>query len=79
MDIIELRSFPVHAMSQNLGGGGGGGIIISRWRRPMNGEFSCKQSLHTFSPGANGFTFLTISHLMLKSVFFFCFFFYFQT
>ena len=29
-------------------------------------SFSSKQSLHTLSPGANGFTFLTTSHLMLK-------------
>ena len=28
-------------------------------------SFSCKQSLHTFSPGANGFTLLTISHFIL--------------
>ena len=27
-------------------------------------SFSCKQSLHTLSPGANGFTFLTTSHLI---------------
>ena len=27
--------------------------------------FSCKQNLHTLSPGANGFTFLTTSLLML--------------
>ena len=41
-------------------------------------SFSCKQSLHTFSLGANGFTFLTISHLMLKLMFLVCFF-YFET
>ena len=29
-------------------------------------SFSCKQSLHTLSLGANGFTVLTISQLMLK-------------
>ena len=29
-------------------------------------SFSCKQSLHTLSPGANGFSFLKTSHLMLK-------------
>ena len=34
-------------------------------------NFSCKQSLHTLSLGANGFTFLTTSHLMLKLMFFF--------
>ena len=34
-------------------------------------SFSCKQSLHTLSLGANGFTFLTTSHLMLKSMFLF--------
>ena len=39
-------------------------------------NFSCKHSLHIFSPEVNGFTLLTISHLMLKSVFFF---FIFQT
>ena len=32
-------------------------------------RFSCKQSLHTLSLGANGFTFLTTSHLMLKLIF----------
>ena len=32
-------------------------------------SFSCKKSLHTLSLGANGFTFLTTSHLMLKSLF----------
>ena len=32
-------------------------------------SFSCKQSLHTLSLGANGFTFFTISHLMLKLMF----------
>ena len=32
-------------------------------------SFSCKQSLHTLSLGANGFTFLTISHLILKLMF----------
>ena len=31
--------------------------------------FSCRHSLHLFSPGAYGFTFFIISHLMLKSVF----------
>ena len=31
-------------------------------------SFSCKQNLHTLSPGANAFTFLAISHLMLKSM-----------
>ena len=36
----------------------------------MNG-FSCKQSLHTLSFGANGFTFFTISHLILKLMFLF--------
>ena len=34
-------------------------------------NFSCKQSLHTLSLGANGFTFLTTSHLMLKFMFLF--------
>ena len=34
-------------------------------------SFSCKQSLHTLSLGANGFTFLTTSHLMLKLMFLF--------
>ena len=34
-------------------------------------SFSCRHSLHIFSPGAYGFTFFIISHLMLKSVFFF--------
>ena len=34
-------------------------------------NFSCRHSLHIFSPGAYGFTFFIISHLMLKSVFFF--------
>ena len=34
-------------------------------------SFSCKQSLHTLSPGANGFTFLTTFHLMLMSMFLF--------
>ena len=33
--------------------------------------FSCRQSLHIKSPGANGFTFLTTSHLMLKLMFLF--------
>ena len=28
-------------------------------------SFSCKQSLHTLSPGANGFTFLTTSHIYI--------------
>ena len=32
-------------------------------------SFSCKQSLHTLSFGANGLTFLTISHLILKLMF----------
>ena len=32
-------------------------------------SFSFKQSLHTLSLGANGFTFLTTSHLMLKLMF----------
>ena len=34
-------------------------------------SFSCKESLHTLSPGANGFPFLTTSHLMLKLIFLF--------
>ena len=34
-------------------------------------SFSCKQNLHTLSFGANGFTFLTISHWILKLMFFF--------
>ena len=34
-------------------------------------SFSCKQSLHTLVLGANGFTFLTISHLMLTLMFLF--------
>ena len=34
-------------------------------------NFSCRHSLHIFSPGAYGFTFFIISHLMLSSVFFF--------
>ena len=34
-------------------------------------KFSCKHSLHSFSPGAYGFTLLIISHLMLNSVLFF--------
>ena len=34
-------------------------------------NFSCRHSLHIFSPGAYGFTFFIISHLMLKSVFLF--------
>ena len=32
-------------------------------------SFSCKQGVHTLSPGANSFTFFTISHLMLKLMF----------
>ena len=40
-------------------------------------SFSCKQSLQTLSFDANGFTFLTISHLTLKLMF--LFFFNFQT
>ena len=32
-------------------------------------NFSCKHSLHIFSPEVNGFTLLTISLLMLKSIF----------
>ena len=31
-------------------------------------SFSCEQSLHTLSHAANGFTILTISHLILKSM-----------
>ena len=34
-------------------------------------SFSCRQSLHTSSLGANGFTFLTTSHVILKLVFLF--------
>ena len=34
-------------------------------------SLSCKQSLHTLSLGANGFTFLTTSHLILKLMFLF--------
>ena len=34
-------------------------------------SFSCKQSLHTLSFGANGCTFLIISHLILKLTFLF--------
>ena len=34
-------------------------------------NFSCKQSLHTLSFCANGFTFLTISHVILKLMFLF--------
>ena len=34
-------------------------------------SFSCKQSLHTLSFGANSFTFLTISHPILKLMFLF--------
>ena len=33
--------------------------------------FSCKQFLHTLSLDANGLTFLTTSHLMLKLMFLF--------
>ena len=32
-------------------------------------SFSCMQTLHTLSLGANGFNFLTTSHLMLKLLF----------
>ena len=34
-------------------------------------SFSCKQSLHILSLGANGFTFLPTSHLMLRLMFLF--------
>ena len=34
-------------------------------------SFSCKHSLHALSFGANGFTFLTISHPILKLMFLF--------
>ena len=34
-------------------------------------SFSCKHSLHTLSFGANGFTFLTIFHWILKLMFLF--------
>ena len=34
-------------------------------------SFSCKQSFHIFSSGADGFTFLKISHLMLNLMFLF--------
>ena len=34
-------------------------------------SFSCKHSLHTLSFGAKGFTFLTISHWILKLMFLF--------
>ena len=44
------------------------------------GSFSCKQSLHTLSLGADGFAFLTTSHLTLKLMFLLLlFFFNFQT
>ena len=36
-------------------------------------SLSCKHSLHTLSFGANGFTFLTISHWILKLMFLFFF------
>ena len=42
-------------------------------------SFSCKQSLHTFSTAANGFTFLTIPHFILKSMYLSVVFFNFQT
>ena len=34
-------------------------------------SFSCKQCLHTLSHGANGFTFLTTIHVILKLMFLF--------
>ena len=53
----------MHAMSENF-------LFKDRADLRMD-SFSCKQSLHTLSPGANGFTFLTISQLMLKLMFLF--------
>ena len=48
-----MESLLVHSMSKNLGGGG---VFKDGADLRMEG-FSCKQSVHTFSPGANGFTF----------------------
>ena len=43
--------------------------FVQRWCGPKMDSFSCKQSLHILSLGANGFTFLTIYHLILKLMF----------
>ena len=53
----------VHAMSKNLV------VLLFKDSADLRMEsFSCKQSLHTLSRGANGFTFLTIFHLIFKSM-----------
>ena len=46
-------------------------LLSNNGADPRMDSFSCKQSLQTLSLGANGFTFLTTSHLMLKLMFLF--------
>ena len=67
--IFYLDSLFVHAVSKKICFF----FFIKRWRSTKVEEFffSCKQSLDTSLPSANGFTFLTSSHLMLKSMFLF--------
>ena len=63
--VVEKKLFSVHTVSENFSPFFNDGLDM----RMEN--FSCRHSLHIFSPGACGFTFFLISHLMLKSVFFF--------
>ena len=64
-DVVEKKLFSVHTVSENFSPFFNDGLDM----RMEN--FSCRHSLHIFSPGACGFTFFIISHLMLKSAFFF--------
>ena len=63
--MVKQESFLVHAMSLNF-------VCLFFVLFLKDGvdlrieNFSCKQSLRPLSPGANGFTFLTTSYLMLK-------------
>ena len=74
--MINLESLLVHALSRKF-------VFLYVCQDGADQRMessSCKQSLHTFSPSANDFTFLTISHLMLKLMLMFsCLFFIFQT
>ena len=64
-DVVEKKLFSVHTVSEMS-------VLLFKDGLDMRMEnFSCRHSLHISSPGAYGFTFFIISHLMLKSVFFF--------
>ena len=65
--MVRLESFLMHGMYTNFVCF----FLFKDGADPRMESFSCKKSLHTLSPGANGITSLTTFHLMLKFTFLF--------